>query len=105
LRAQADGEVVNLSEGRPALHGALRSDRGRARSRVAARAQAQAAQQHMYALAASSARLAGDRNRQRRHGGSDLGPRLAVDALQDFCDGRFNFHFLNNADAGATPPG
>jgi glucose-6-phosphate isomerase len=35
-------------------------------------------------------------------GGSDLGPRLAVDALQDFSDGRFRFHFLNNADAGAT---
>jgi len=35
-------------------------------------------------------------------GGSDLGPRLAADALQDFADGRFRLHFLNNADAGAT---
>jgi glucose-6-phosphate isomerase len=33
-------------------------------------------------------------------GGSDLGPRLAVEALHDFSDGRFRFHFLNNADAG-----
>jgi glucose-6-phosphate isomerase len=31
-------------------------------------------------------------------GGSDLGPRLAVDALRDFGSGRFRIHFLNNAD-------
>jgi glucose-6-phosphate isomerase len=32
-------------------------------------------------------------------GGSDLGPRLAVDALRDFDRGRFRIHFLGNADA------
>ena len=102
LRAQAEGEVVNFSEGRPALHAALRGDAGASAVALAARAQARAAQQQMYALA-----------RQLRQskvvdvvnvgiGGSDLGPRLAVEALQDFSDGRFRFHFLNNADAGAT---
>jgi len=102
LRAQADGEVVNLSEGRPALHGALRSDAGQGAVAVAARVQAQAAQQHMYALAAELRASKVTDIVNVGIGGSDLGPRLAVDALQDFSDGRFACHFLNNADAGAT---
>ena len=35
-------------------------------------------------------------------GGSDLGPRLATEALQDFATGRFRLHFINNADAHPT---
>jgi glucose-6-phosphate isomerase len=35
-------------------------------------------------------------------GGSDLGPRLAVDALKDFHDGRFRVHFLTNVDGSAA---
>ncbi len=31
-------------------------------------------------------------------GGSDLGPRLVVDALKDFGTGRFRVHFLTNVD-------
>jgi glucose-6-phosphate isomerase len=102
LRAQADGEVVNISENRPALHTALRGDGGQGAAAVAARAQARAAQERMYAL------VQGLRNSPVTDvvnvgiGGSDLGPRLAVEALQDFSDGRFRIHFLNNADAGAT---
>jgi glucose-6-phosphate isomerase len=35
-------------------------------------------------------------------GGSDLGPRLAVDALRDFHAGRFRVHFLTNIDGSAA---
>jgi glucose-6-phosphate isomerase len=100
LRAQVDGEVVNLSEGRPALHTALRGDVGTGSAAVAARAQAQAAQRHMYALAAGLRDSGVTDVVNVGIGGSDLGPRLAVDALHDFSDGRFRCHFLNNADAG-----
>jgi glucose-6-phosphate isomerase len=102
LRAQVDGEVVNLSEGRPALHTALRGDVGAGSAAVAARAQAQAAQRQMYALAAGLRDSGVTDVVNVGIGGSDLGPRLAVDALHDFSDGRFRFHFLNNADAGPT---
>ena len=102
LRAQADGEAVNLSEGRPALHTALRGGSGQGTVAVAARAQAQAAQRQMYALAAQLRDSTVTDIVNVGIGGSDLGPRLAVEALQDFSDGRFRLHFLNNADAGAT---
>ena len=102
LRAQADGEVMNHSERRPALHGALRGATGQGAVAMAARAQAQAAQQRMYALADLLRDSPVTDVVNVGIGGSDLGPRLAVDALQDFADGRFRFHFLNNADAGAT---
>jgi len=102
LRRQVDGETVNLSEHRPALHTALRSDVGAGSAAVAARAQAQAAQERMHALARSLRDSSVTDVVNVGIGGSDLGPRLAVDALQDFADGRFRFHFLNNADAGAT---
>src|SRR4029079_5650773 len=42
LRTQADGEVVNISENRPALHTALRGDGGQGAAAVAARAPARA---------------------------------------------------------------
>jgi len=35
-------------------------------------------------------------------GGSDLGPRLAVNALQDFRNKKFSFHFLPNVDGNET---
>jgi glucose-6-phosphate isomerase len=35
-------------------------------------------------------------------GGSDLGPRLAVDALSDGAPGRFRVHFLSNVDGAAA---
>jgi glucose-6-phosphate isomerase len=102
LRAQADGAVVNVSENRPALHTALRGDGGQGPVAVAARAQALAAQRQMYALVQSLRDSPVVDVVNVGIGGSDLGPRLAVDALQGFSDGRFRLHFLNNADAGAT---
>src|SRR5690554_6111402 len=98
LRALVDGAEVNVSEGRPALHTALRSDIGR--GDVARRA-------HGDALAARG-RMAGLVDSLRDSGvtdvinigigGSDLGPRLVVDALKDFSDGRFRVHFVSNVD-------
>jgi glucose-6-phosphate isomerase len=102
LRAQADGAVVNLSESRPALHTALRGDGGQGAVAVAARVQALAARKHMYALVQSLRDSPVVDVVNVGIGGSDLGPRLAVEALQDFSDCRFRFHFLNHADAGAT---
>jgi glucose-6-phosphate isomerase len=100
LRALFDGEQVNRSEARPALHTALRGDLGRGAVAAAARAQALAAQQRMRELVAGLDASAVTDIVNVGIGGSDLGPRLAVEALCDFNRGRFRIHFLNNADAG-----
>jgi glucose-6-phosphate isomerase len=102
LRQLVDGASLNRSEGRPALHTALRSDVGSGPLAAAARTQALAAQQRMSALASRLRFSEVTDVVNVGIGGSDLGPRLAVEALQDFSDGRFRLHFLNNADAGAT---
>jgi glucose-6-phosphate isomerase len=102
LRALFDGAQVNASEGRPALHTALRGDRGEGALALDAR------------RLALDGRLAMDRLHQAvldsgvtdvvniGIGGSDLGPRLAVDALRDFHDGRLRLHFLSNVDGSAA---
>ena len=102
LRAMVDGAVVNRSEQRPALHTALRSALGRGPVAESARAQVAAALERMGELvdALRASQVTDIVNVG--IGGSDLGPRLAVEALRDFDDGRFRTHFLNNADAGAT---
>jgi glucose-6-phosphate isomerase len=102
LRQLVDGEPLNRSEARPALHTALRGDLGQGAIAVAARAQAKAAQQRMGSLASRLRFSEVTDVVNVGIGGSDLGPRLAVEALQDFSDRRFRCHFLNNADAGAT---
>lgn len=102
FRALFDGEKVNVSEARPALHTALRSDLGQGEAARAARSEVLPTQTRMLAMA--------ERLRDSQItdiinvgiGGSDLGPRLAVDALRDFSDGRQRIHFLNNADASAV---
>ena len=102
IRAMFDGQMVNRSEARPALHTALRGNHGRGPTFDAARAQALAAQERMQSLIG---RLEGSAVTDVINvgiGGSDLGPRLAVEALQDFSSGRFRIHFLNNADASSA---
>lgn len=101
IRDLLHGESINRSEGRPALHTALRTAFD---APVASKAAAEAA--------AARARMAELANALRASavtdiisvgiGGSDLGPRLALDALQDFGDGRFRIHFLSNVDAHAA---
>ncbi|MBP8080954.1 MAG: glucose-6-phosphate isomerase, partial [Arenimonas sp.] len=102
IRAMFDGEMVNRSEARPALHTALRGELGRGPVFAAARAQALAAQQRMQSLIRMLEESVVTDVINVGIGGSDLGPRLAVEALQDFSSGRFRIHFLNNADASSA---
>jgi glucose-6-phosphate isomerase len=99
LQAMFDGAQVNVSEGRAALHTALRSDRGRGDAARDAHAAAQAVHARMAALARELAHSPITDIVNVGLGGSDLGPRLAVDALREYGTGRFRIHFLNNADA------
>jgi glucose-6-phosphate isomerase len=99
MRALVDGAKLNASEDRAALHTALRSALGEGEVARAAHAEAVAVRARMATLAAQ---LEATEVTDVVHvgiGGSDLGPRLAVDALRDFDRGRFRIHFLGNADA------
>jgi glucose-6-phosphate isomerase len=101
VRALLEGESVNRSEGRPALHSALRTA---LEAPVAAKAaaEARAARERMGELANALRASEVTDIINVGIGGSDLGPRLALDALQDFGDGRFRVHFLSNVDAHAA---
>jgi glucose-6-phosphate isomerase len=102
IAAMFDGEQVNRAEGRAALHTALRGDLGAGEAALAARAQALAARARMHALLAELEASGVTDVVNVGIGGSDLGPRLAVDALKDFGAGRFRIHFLANADASSA---
>jgi glucose-6-phosphate isomerase len=102
LQAKFGGEVVNRSEQRPALHSALRAPA--LDTPVAAGAARQAAEvrarmaEWVAAFDASSVTDIVSVG----IGGSDLGPRLALDALRDLQRGRFRIHFLSNVDGSAV---
>ncbi len=98
MRSLADGDTINLSERRPALHTALRSDLGTAAVARDAHSQALAARGRMAALVANLEDSAVTDIVNVGIGGSDLGPRLVVDALKDFHSGRFRVHFVTNVD-------
>jgi glucose-6-phosphate isomerase len=98
MRALFDGFRVNASEDRPALHTALRSGLGSGAQAREAQALAAASRQRMAALVEQ---LHGSTVTDIVNvgiGGSDLGPRLVVNALRDFHGGRFRVHFLTNVD-------
>jgi len=101
LRRLADGEPVNATEHRPALHTALRGDVAQAPAARAAQAQALAAQARMQALCDALAASEVHDIISIGIGGSDLGPRLVVDALAT-PDARFRVHFLSNLDGHAA---
>jgi len=101
IRALLQGDSVNRSEARPALHSALRTVVDAPVASKAAAAAA-AARQRMADMA-KALRASGVTDVINVGiGGSDLGPRLALDALKDFGDGRFTIHFLSNVDAHAA---
>jgi glucose-6-phosphate isomerase len=102
LRALFDGETVNPTEARPALHSALRGDLSKAPVARDAHAQAQAARVRMRELIATLAASEVTDIVSVGIGGSDLGPRLAVDALSGPVPGRFRVHFLSNVDGAAA---
>lgn len=102
LQALFDGEKINLTEGRSVLHTALRSDLSDAPVAKQAHAQALQARQRMRQLVET---LAGSDITDVVSvgiGGSDLGPRLAVDALSGPTPGRLRVHFLSNVDGHAA---
>ena len=102
LRALFDGDHVNASEDRPALHTALRGDLGRGGPATQARRQALQAQARMDGLHQQVLDSGVTDVISIGIGGSDLGPRLAVDALRDFHDGRLRLHFLTNVDGSSV---
>src|SRR5688572_12312606 len=98
LRALVDGAKVNASEDRAALHTALRSSGGNGDVARMAHADAAMVRDWMGQMAASLNMVDGITDIIHVGiGGSDLGPRLAVDALREFNRGRFRIHFLGNA--------
>jgi glucose-6-phosphate isomerase len=98
IRALFEGDAVNVSENRPALHTALRSSLVDSDIARHAYDEAAAARRRMAELIAELEASNVTDIVNIGIGGSDLGPRLAVDALGEFGNGRFRIHFLNNAD-------
>lgn len=101
LQALFDGEPINNTERRAALHTALRSDLSDASAARQARAEAADALARMRTLVE---RLQTDGITDVVSvgiGGSDLGPRLAVDALAATA-ARLRVHFVSNVDPAAA---
>src|SRR5690606_12341952 len=98
MRALVDGAPANEPESRPALHTALRSPVGHGPVARAAHEEALAARVRMAALAEALRASPVTDVVNIGIGGSDLGPRLAVEALADAGDGRFRLHFVSNVD-------
>jgi len=98
IQALFDGEPVNRSEARPALHTALRSELSRSPAAVAARDAAKAARAQMERVAAQLLASGVRDVINVGIGGSDLGPRLAIDALRHVGDSPLRVHFLSAPD-------
>ena len=98
--AQLTGEPVNTTEGRAALHTALRAPRGHSAPHGDA---VHAVLDALLVCAeAVRARAAAGEITDVVHigiGGSDLGPRLAVQALRGHAQGAPRLHFVSNVDA------
>jgi glucose-6-phosphate isomerase len=101
LRRLFDGEPVNATEGRAALHTALRSDLSTAATPRDAHAEAAQARARMAGLVARLEASGVTDIVSVGIGGSDLGPRFAVDALAR-PQARFKVHFLSNVDGHAA---
>ncbi len=102
LHALFDGIPVNTTERRAALHTALRSDLSSAAPARDARAQASAGRAAMRRIVDSLQASEITDVISVGIGGSDLGPRLAVDALAGIDSSRVRVHFLSNVDGNAV---
>lgn len=102
FRRLFDGEKVNVTEGRAALHTALRGDHSGAAIAREAYATASAVRERMAGLVSRLEASEITDIVSVGIGGSDLGPRLVVDALRDPAWGRFRVHFLSNVDGAAA---
>ncbi|WP_449447891.1 glucose-6-phosphate isomerase [Thermomonas brevis] len=101
MRRLLDGAIVNPTEGRAALHSALRGDSSDAAVARDARAQALQAQARMRALVEALEASDVTDIVSVGIGGSDLGPRLVADALA-LPGARFKVHFVSNVDGNAA---
>lgn len=98
-----DGGIVNITEGRAALHTALRGDISTSVDARDASAQARAARTRMAILIAQLEASGVTDIVSVGIGGSDLGPRLVVDALSEHGDmARPRVHFISNVDGNAV---
>ncbi len=102
LRRLVDGAHVNTTEDRPALHTALRGDVSDASAARDAATVARGARQTMSTLIDALAATDVTDVVSIGIGGSDLGPRLVVDALAFAGPRRFRVHFLSNVDGSAV---
>ncbi len=102
LRRLFDGEPVNNTEGRAALHTALRGTFTGSETARAAADDARAMRARMAAMIDALRATDVTDIVSIGIGGSDLGPRLVVDALADAGDARFRVHFLSNVDGNAA---
>ena len=97
-----DGEQVNVTEGRAALHTALRGNHSGAAIARQAYATACEVRARMGALVAGLEASGITDIVSVGIGGSDLGPRLVADALRAPSGARFRVHFLSNVDGAAA---
>jgi glucose-6-phosphate isomerase len=97
-----DGETVNVTEGRAALHTALRGNLSQAVAAREAFATASEVRQRMARLVAELEASGLTDIVSVGIGGSDLGPRLVADALRDPLPSKLRVHFLSNVDGAAA---
>jgi glucose-6-phosphate isomerase len=103
VRRLFDGHLVNATEGRAALHTALRSDLSDIDHVREAASQARAARVRMAAMVEELLASGVTDVVSVGIGGSDLGPRLVADALADAVGGpRLRVHFVSNVDGNAV---
>ena len=97
-----DGEQVNVTEGRAALHTALRGNHSQAAVARAAFATASEVRLRMAGLVAELESSGITDIVSVGIGGSDLGPRMVAEALRAPSGARFRVHFLSNVDGAAA---
>jgi len=102
LKRLIEGEIVNPTEVRPALHTALRSNLGESDAARSARAEVAATRERMERLSQDLLNAGVSDVVSVGIGGSDLGPRLIVEALSGSGSAGLNLHFLSNVDASAS---
>ena len=101
MRRLLDGDTVNPTEGRAALHSALRGDTSTSSIARESRMQAVAAQARMREMICALEATDVTDIVSVGIGGSDLGPRLVADALA-LPGARFRVHFISNVDGNAA---
>ncbi|MBP6298799.1 MAG: glucose-6-phosphate isomerase [Arenimonas sp.] len=98
MQAMFAGDKINSSEDRPVLHTALRSNLSNASEAQNAHQQACVALNQLESVIKTLKASGVTDIISVGIGGSDLGPRLVLNALADFASNDFNIHFLSSAD-------